>query len=178
MEIVIGHSTFYLDRIVYAVCMQICWTLTLSLWGILTTRKKDILILSAASLIGLPILLALSGDFSGGLIFVVSSAAGCAIAMKNRQSVGATFAVTTMGSVCVFLAGMAIFFGKTGQFGFGVTVLLSSALVPALAASSEFRQRINGELPRQAVRHSDEFDDGSCRFGDCGSGFGHGGSAF
>jgi hypothetical protein len=178
MEIAIGNSTFYLDRILFAVCMQICWTLTLSIGGIMTNRKKDILIMSAISLMPLPILLALSGDFVGALIFVCSGAVGCGIALKNRQSVGATFAVTTMGSIGVFLAGMAIFFAKTGQLGSCMALLLTCALVPALSARSEFRQRINGELPRRAIRHSDEYDDGSCRFGDSGSGFGRSGSGF
>jgi hypothetical protein len=155
-----------------------CWTLTLSIGGILSGQMKHILVAFAASLLPVPALLALAGDFSDALILFVAAAVGCGIALKHRQSVGATFALTTMGSASVLFACYAIFSAATGQPGHCFMGLLLCAMVPLLITDGTFRRRINGELPRRVVADSEESDHGSCNFGESGSGFGRSGSGF
>jgi hypothetical protein len=178
MEITIGHSTFYLDRIVFAICMQICWTLIMCIGGITSGKKKEILLGSALSLLPMPILMMLFSDFTDALILAAAAAVGCGIALQNRRSVGATFAITTIGSAAALLAGSAIFGAKTGQWAQCVICIQLSPLVLVIAATGSWRRRLNGELPGRVGSQTDEYDDGSSNFGHSGSGFGPSSSGF
>lgn len=181
MEIAIGSSTFFVDRIVYGVCMQICWTLLLSIGGIMSRSKRDIAIMSIVSLVAPPLvpLLALFGDFVGAGIFIVSAAIGCGIAIKARDSVEAAFVSVTLCPAALLSAGLVLYGAKTGNMQFIVVGLAMCVLVPlGMLADGSIRRRVNGELPVRATYRSHAYDDGGCGFGGGSCDFGSGSSRF
>ncbi len=180
MDLVIGNSTYHVDRILICFVMQFCWTMLVNIDSIMRFKgKKEVFVMTGISLVPVPIILALFGDFIGVAMFVIPAAIACGVVLKARQWVGFRFTMATVGCMCVFLMGLMLIAYKVNNINLLVLSAIVLAILPAgLLSDAAFRQRVE-ELPRRFFRSSDRYDDGSCRSGDDGGcDFGRSGSGF
>lgn len=174
MELAIGNSTFYVDRILFGMMMQFCWTMLLNISAIFSgSGKKDIFVMTGVSLVPVPIILALFGDFVGVALLVVPALIACGVVFKARRWVGFAFAMSTVGCFSLLLLGALLVAYKTHNVPYMVIAAALLVIFPAgFLSDAAFRRRVES-LPRRATRSSRGLDDGSCSFGDDG-GFGFG----
>lgn len=173
MNLAIGDSTYHVDRILLCFLMQFCWTMVVNLGSICDNKaKKDVFGMTGLSLIPLPIILALFGDWFAVLMFVIPAAIACGVALRARRWVGFPFTLATIGCFCLLALGLSVIGYRTGNVGITVLSVAALFIFPAgLASDKSFRNRVE-ELPRRAYRPSYEYDDGGCGFGDDGGAWG------